>query len=264
MAVSAWRSVGCAGLALLALAVPAAAPLAREWRTVRIATEGAYPPFNFTDADNQLRGFEVDLGKALCARMKVECVFVQEDWDNLIRGLRRDRFDAIMASMEITDERRERIAFSRRYYRTPPVFMIRTDSDVAGVSPEALKGRRLGAMADTVYATYLQDLYGADSTVRLYANQDEASLDLALGRLDAVLGDRIALSVWLKRGREASCCRFLAEPPFDPAYFGEGYGVGLRKKDDDLRQMFDDAIASIQADGVYDEIRARYFDFDVK
>lgn len=251
-------------LAAALLAAGAGVALAKEWTTVRIATEGAYPPFNYTDADNTLQGFEVDLGKALCARMKVACVFVQEDWDRLIRGLRRERFDAIMASMEITDERRQRIAFSQRYYRTPPVFMVRKDSDIREITPAALKGRRLGAMTGTVYATYLEDVYGEHSTVQLYGNQDEASVDLAVGRIDAVLGDRIALSVWLKRGREADCCRFLAEPPHDPAWFGEGYGVGLRKQDDDLRQLFDSAIDAIKADGTYDAIRAKYFDFDVK
>jgi polar amino acid transport system substrate-binding protein len=255
------------GLAAVLAAMVIASPtgtLARDWPAVRIATEGAYPPFNITDADNKLAGFEVEIGRALCEHMKAECVFVQEDWDNLIRGLRRDRFDAIMASMEITDERRQRIAFSKRYYRTPPVFMVRTDTDITDISPDGLKDRRIGAMAGTVYATYLEDLYGPGSTVQLYGNQDEASLDLALGRIDAVLGDKIALSVWLKRGKEADCCRFLADAPFDTAYFGEGFGVGLRKRDDDLKALFDKAIDDIQADGTYDAIRARYFNFDVK
>lgn len=236
---------------------------AGDWSSIRIATEGGYPPFNFVE-NNQLQGFEIELAKAMCEHMKATCTFVTDDWDDLIPDLKKGQFDAIAASLEITEERRQKIALTKRYYRTPAVFMVRKDTDLTAVTPEAMKGRKLGAMTGTVYATYLEDLYGPGSEVSLYANQDEASLDLALGRIDAVLGDKIALTEWLKRGRESTCCKFLADAPNDVTYFGEGYGIGLRKKDEDLKRQFDAAIDAIQADGTYDRIRARYFPFDVK
>lgn len=236
----------------------------REWTTVRIATEGAYPPFNFVDAQNQPQGFEIDLARAICERMRVTCTFTTDDWDALIPGLRQDRYDAVMASLEINEERRHRIAFSRPYYRTPAVFMTRKAAPMPDLSPAGMKGRRIGAMAGTVYAAYLEDLYKQGSEIRLYANQDEASLDLALERVDAVLGDKIAMFEWLKRGREADCCAFQADAPPSVAHFGEGYGVGLRKADTDLRDLFNKAIDEIIADGTYQKVRSAYWPFPLR
>lgn len=262
----------CAGrilfavLACLVVAIePARADDPPRPRTeLRIGTEGAYPPFNYVDTDGQLKGFEIDLARTLCDRINATCSFVQTDWERLLPDLRRSQVDAIVASLEITEERRQKIAFSQPYYRTPAVFMVRQGSPVSDVSPAGLKGRRIGAMTGTVYATYLEDLYKSGSEIKLYANQDEASLDLALDRIDAVLGDKIALQEWLNRGKEAQCCRFLADAPNDPLYFGEGYGIGLRKGETALRKRLDQAIEDIQADGTYEAIRTRYFPFDVR
>ena len=262
----------CAGRILFALivchlaageAVRAEEPKA-PGTALRIGTEGAYPPFNYVDTDGQLKGFEIELARALCDRINATCRFVQTDWESLLPDLRRSQIDAIVASLEISEERRQKIAFTQRYYRTPAVFMVRRGSPLSDISPVGLKGRRLGAMAGTVYATYLEDLYKGGSEIRLYANQDEASLDLALDRIDAVLGDKIALQEWLNRGKEAQCCRFLADAPNDPLYFGEGYGIGLRKDETALRKRLDQAIEDIQADGTYEAIRMRYFPFDVR
>ncbi|MHB2167920.1 transporter substrate-binding domain-containing protein [Alsobacter sp. R-9] len=237
---------------------------AQERGPLRIATEGAYPPFNYTDAAGQLQGFEIDLARALCDRMAATCTFTTEDWERLIPGLRHGHFDAIVASLEITPERQQRIAFSKPYYRTPAVFMGRKGDAVPGTDPATLRTLRVGAMAGTPYANWLLQKVGPEGQVRLYANQDEASLDLALGRIDLVLGDKIALQEWLKRGKEADCCVFVADAPADPAVFGLGYGIGVRKDDTSLRQHLDAALDAIMADGTYDAIRARYFPFDVR
>jgi polar amino acid transport system substrate-binding protein len=253
----------CLAIIPLVFATATPAQEAPPGPTIRFATEGAYPPFNFVEND-AIQGFEIDVAKALCAELKATCTFSIDDWDSLILDLRAEKFDAIVASLEINEERRQKIAFTRPYYRTPAVFMGRTDSTVTDISPAGLKGLRLGAPENTVYSAYLEDRYAAGSEVKLYANQDEASLDLALGRIDLVLGDKIALAEWLKRGREASCCRFVADAPWDNEAFGEGYGIGLRKQDVKLREQLDAAIIAIEADGTYDAIRARYFPFDVK
>ncbi len=257
-------ALAAALVALLVVLAGAVSPAAAEQPTLRIATEGSYPPFNFIDAGNQLQGFEIDIGRALCERMEVSCTFVTEDWERLLAGLKHRRHDAVMASLAITDERRTRIAFSKPYYRTPAVFMGRKGETFSSLEPEALAKLRLGAMAGTPYAEWLENRVGKQGDVRLYANQDEASLDLALGRIDLVLGDKIALQEWLKRGKEADCCAFAGDAPRDPEVFGEGYGVGLRKDDDALRRRFDAAIDAIVADGTYDRIRAAYFPFDVR
>jgi polar amino acid transport system substrate-binding protein len=231
---------------------------------IRFATEGADPPFNFVDSNNAVQGFEIDVTRAICAELKLECTFELDDWDSLIPDLKAGKFDAIVASLEITEERRQRIAFSEPYYRTPAVFMGRTDTILTDVTPAGLKGLRIGATENSVYAAYLDDRYRATSTLLFYANQDEASLDLALGRIDLVLGDKIALAEWLKRGREASCCHFVADAPRDREAFGDGYGYGLRRGDEALKATLDRGLEAIRLRGTYDVIRARYFPFDVK
>lgn len=246
------------GLSVLAVAAHG------ETATVRIATEGSYPPFNYVDANQQLQGFEIDIGRALCERMGVTCTFVTEDWERLIPGLKHRRYDAVMASLEINDARRRRVAFTSPYYRTPAVFMGRKGVPAPRLDIETLQTLRIGAMAGTPYAAWLQDRLGPQADVRLYGNQDEASLDLALERIDLVLGDKIALQEWLKRGKEADCCAFVGDAPRDPEHFGEGYGVALRKEDTALLQRFEAALAAIVADGTYDRIRASYFPFDVR
>ncbi len=237
---------------------------AAEPTTLRIATEGSYPPFNFVDANNQIQGFEIEIGRALCERMSVTCTFVTEDWERLIPGLKHRRFDAVMASLEITPDRLRRIAFGKPYYRTPAVFMGRKGEVFASLDPAALRALRIGAMAGTPYAAWLEDRVGPPGDIRLYASLDDASLDLALNRIDLVLGDKIALQEWLKRGKEADCCAFVADAPRDPEQFGQGYGVGLRQEDADLRRRFDEALDAIVSDGTYDRIRAAYFPFDVR
>lgn len=257
-------SLPVAVVTLLAAAAVALAAEAKTWTTVRIATEGAHPPFNFIDANGQAQGFEVEVGKALCESAGLACSFVVTDWESLIPGLKAERHDAILASLSITDERRRKIAFTERYYRTPYAFAARKDEGrPRGTTPDDLKGRTIGAQDNSLAAPFLEDLY-KDSTVKLYASLEEASLDLAVGRIDAVLGDKFMLAEWLAKTREGSCCAFIGDAPDRADYFGEGYGIGVRKQDADLKALLDKAIVTIKANGVYDAIRARYFAFDVR
>lgn len=230
-------------------------------RTIRIATEGAYPPFNYVEpGTNDPAGFEIDLGKALCAAMAAECTFVLQDWDTMIPSLKQDRFDAIMSSMEITDERRKRIAFSKPYYRIPSALIAARGNGLARTTPAALAGRSIGATADSEFLSFLESTY-KDSSIRSYDKLEEAELDLLTGRIDYVLGDKLALTTFLANRDGAACCRFVADLPVDR---GAGIGVGVRRGDGDLSAAFDRAIDAVVADGTYDRIRAKYFSFDVK
>jgi polar amino acid transport system substrate-binding protein len=255
-------------LALAALALVVALPMghspgnAKEWTTLRIASEGARPPFNYIEGDNELRGFEIDLGKELCARMKVACVFVQQDFDHLISGLEGNHYDAIMAAMEITDERRERLEFSEPYVRMPSAFAAARHRQIHGASPTALKGRTIGVEEKTTQQAWLAENY-EDSTIKQFYSLEEAMLELANGRIDCLFADKLALDEFLRQRKEAQCCKLLADVPRDPVYFGEGIGVGMRKEDADLKALFDKAIEDTVADGTYAKIRAKYFDFEI-
>ena len=228
---------------------------------VRIGTEGAYPPFNFIDSDGQLQGFDIDIAKALCEEMGAECEFVAQDWDGIIPALIANKYDAIIASMSITEERKEKVDFTNKYYSTPPAMIAAKDTDLASADPADLAGKAVGAQSATTHATFLEDKY-TDSSVKLYATQDEANLDLISGRLDAILADSVVMTEWLKT-EDGACCKVLATLPQDPAYFGEGAGIAIRKGEDELREKFNAAIEGIVASGKYKEINDKYFEFSV-
>lgn len=244
-----------------ATATPPAAQAAAS-APIRIAVEGAFPPFNFIDQNNELQGFEVDLSKALCEQMNAECVLVQHEWDGIIRGLLNRDYDAIMSSLEILERRQKRIAFSNPYYRIPAVFVGSKDSDIKNLTPEGLAGLKIGATDRSDHADYLEQHY-KESEIALYGTPVEATLDLLVGRIDAVFGDKRALMTFLQ-SREGECCRFLGSAPAEPAYARQYYGIGLRKEDAELKTRFDLALAALKANGTYDRIRAKYFPFDIK
>jgi polar amino acid transport system substrate-binding protein len=241
------------------LAVPATA---EEARTIRIATEGAFPPFNYLE-NNEPQGFEVDLGKALCEAAKVACVFVVHEWEGMIKGLLRREYDAVMASLAVTDKRKTMITFSRPYYRIPAAFIARKGSEIDGVRPAALTGKTIATTADSQHARFLEERY-ADAELKTYGKLEEANLDLLAERVDLVLGDKLALTKFLEGREGQNCCRLVGDAPFDPAFYSIGVAVGLRKDDHALKGLFDRAIDAVIADGTYDRIRAKYFSFDIK
>jgi polar amino acid transport system substrate-binding protein len=243
------------------LALLACPGLGGERPTIRVAVEGAYPPFNYLE-QNELQGFEVDLVKALCEVMRANCVLVTREWEGIVRGLVNREYDAVVSSLEVTDRRQKRIAFSRRYYRMPAAIIGRKDEPGLAVTRETLAGRSIGAVDRSEHAAYTENVL-TESELRLYGKLEEANLDLLTGRIDFVMGDKLALSKFLA-SREGACCRFVADVPENPAYHGHGYAVGLRKEDTALKAAFDQAIEQVMADGTYDRIRAKYFPFDIK
>ena len=248
----------------LASPVASAQEAARPQKPViRVAVEGAYPPFNFIDPNsNELQGFEVDLLKSLCEVMQAQCELVQHEWDGIIKGLINREYDAIMSSLEITERRQKRIAFSDPYYRIPAVFIGSKEVPAGEVTPQALAGKKIGTIERTDHETYLKTFY-KDSEIVLFSKAEEANLDLLVGRLDAVFGDELLLSKFLE-SREGECCHVLGDAPAEPAYRREAYGIGLRQEDEELRAQFNRAIAQVKRDGTYDRIRAKYFSFDIK
>jgi polar amino acid transport system substrate-binding protein len=231
------------------------------WRAVRIASEGARPPYNYLE-NNELAGFEIDLARDLCARMKVSCSFIAQDWDGLIPGLLEHRYDAIMAAMEITGEARKKIAFTKPYIRMPSAFITSKEAAILDTSPAGLAGKAIGVEARGTHEAYLNDVYH-QSDIRPYPTFEEAVLDLAEGRLDAVIGDKDAIAEYMKTRKEAQCCVLAGDVPRDPVYFGDGIGIGIRKEDEALKAMFEKALDSCVADGTFAKITAKYFDFKI-
>jgi polar amino acid transport system substrate-binding protein len=226
-----------------------------------IGTEGAYPPFNNLESDGSLTGFDIDIAKALCAEMKAECTFVTQDWDGIIPALQAKKFDAIVASMSITPERKEKVDFTDKYYNTPPAIAVPKDSTLTEATEAGLAGRVIGAQSSTTHSNYAE-AHMKKSELKLYPTADEYKLDLANGRIDAAIDDVVVLSEWLK-SEDGACCKLLGTLPIDKVINGEGVGIAVRKGDDALREKFNAAIKAIRADGKYKEINAKYFAFDV-
>ena len=236
---------------------------AKDWTKVRFATEGAYEPFNFVTPDGKLAGFDVDIADALCTRMKAECNTVQQDWDGMIPALKARKFDAIVASMSITEERKKQVDFTHKYYQTPARFVARKDSGLQ-VSKEGLKGKKVGVQRATIHDKFLTDNFGEVVEVVRYGTQDEANTDLLNGRLDAILADSVALKGGLLDKPGGKDYAFVGPPETDPRWFGEGAGIAVRKDDADLRDKLNAAIDAIRKDGTWDRIKQKYFgDMDV-
>ena len=107
-----FKSVLLAGVASVLAVLPAQS---KDWKEIRIATEGAYPPFNFVAADGSLQGLDVDIANALCAAMEAKCTIVANDWEGMIPGLKANKFDAVVASMSVTEDRKKQVAFTDKY-----------------------------------------------------------------------------------------------------------------------------------------------------
>ena len=226
---------------------------------LRIATEGAYPPFNYVDSNNKLHGFDVDIAYALCEKMKVECIVTAQDWEGIIPGLLAKKYDAIIASMVPSAERLQKVDFTNRYYTTTLAIAVPKDSDVKDVSLESLAGKNLGAQAGTMQAMYAEDNYGpAGANVKLYPTAEEANSDLINNRLDAIIHDKFPLLSWLEKDGK-DCCKFVGEIEGTR----EPISIAIRKNSDDLKNRLNKAIDEIRADGTYEKINKKYFDNDI-
>jgi lysine-arginine-ornithine-binding protein len=242
-----------------------AAPVsAGHWAELRIGVVGNYPPFSFADEHDRLQGFEIDIAMALCERMNITCEFVKDEWEDMIPGLIAHSIDAVFSSMSITEERKRQIAFSDRYYQTPASIVTRKALNLRDVSPAGMKGRVIGVQMGTVHEDYLEGVYvPAGAVSHAYATQAEAQFDLARGRIDAIMVDKLGVYEWLNQTDQGTCCTFAGEDLNDARYVGEGVGAGLRKEDTALRDMINRALAEIIADGTYKKINDKYFPFSV-
>jgi len=222
---------------------------------IRIGTEGAYPPFNQIDASGNVIGFDVDIAKALCEKMQADCVIVTQDWDGIIPGLLAKKYDAIVASMSITDERKRAVAFTDPYYSNSLRFVAKKGSDI---DPNMLKGKTIGAQRATISGSYLEDNLKNVVDIKLYDTQENAYLDLGADRVDAVLADMLVNYEWLKSD-EGQGFEFKGEA----VDVDDRIGIALRKDDTELVKRFNEALAGIRADGTYDKINAKYFPFSI-
>lgn len=230
--------------------------------SLRIGVQSERPPFSFTDDAGERRGFDVEIARALCAEMEANCELVPMDFTAVIPSLQEGAIDAAVASMSITDDRRELVAFTDKYYQGGNRFVAATDR-VSDVSPEDLAGKIVGVKRGTTHDHYLSSVLGDTVSIRRYGNSDETYVDLALGRLDLTLGGTIELTEGFLRTELGEGFDLVGPSLDDPEWFGYGEGITVRKGDDQLVARLNEALRRILADGTYDEIRSQYFDYDI-
>ena len=217
---------------------------------IKIATESSYKPFSYTDADGKLIGYEIELVDALCAQMKAECEVISQDWDGLIPGLNAQKFDAAIAGMSITPERKEVVDFSDPYFHSGIILIGKKGDDL---TIDSLKGQPIASQRSTVASQYLQDEH-SDADIKLYDTQDNAYLDLTSGRVRGMMSDKVTGIDWLKteagqnyevKGNEISSN-------------DDAMGIAFRKGDP-LVAKFNKALSELKANGTYDQITGSYF-----
>ena len=249
-------------LAAVVLALGVGTANARDWKEIRIAVEGAYPPFSSVTAEGILVGFDIDIAHALCAEMGATCTLVQQDWDGMIPALLARKYDAIIASMSITAERKKKVAFTAKYYQVPARFARKKGSGIE-ISKAGLQGVAVGVQRATTHDNFITAEFGSGVDIKRYATQDEAYLDAAAGRLDLLLADSVALQDGFLDSDKGKGWEFVGPGFSDVKYFGEGAGIAVAKKNRDLVAKLNLAIAAIRGNGTYEKINARYFEFDV-
>ncbi len=231
------------------------------WDTMRVAIEGSYPPFSERDGKS-FKGFDVDIAKALCARMQAKCELIQRDWDQMQPSLLDKEVDAVVASMSITIERKQKFDFTNRYYHTPARFVGRVDQEIEDWDAW-LRGKRLGVQRGTVQERFVDVRFKGTNPVRTYPTQMEGLKALAAGEIDLYLGDALSLAVgFLNRG-DGKGYAFVGPAYNDARWFGEGIGIAIRKEDQGLRWKLNRALDDIRADGTYERLSKQYFGFDI-
>jgi octopine/nopaline transport system substrate-binding protein len=255
---------------------------AKDWKKIKIATEGAYAPWNFTNAAGKLEGFEVDLANDLCKRMGAECEIVAQDWDGIIPSLQAGKYDVIIAGMSITAKRMEVIDFSTPYASTPAALAVLKTSPLAKIATDknydlaknkddaekqiaalkvALKGKVIGAQVSTTHSTFIETYFKDVAEIRTYKTTEQHDLDITAGRLDGAFA---SIGYWKPmldkpEGKDL----VMVGPTFTGGVFGQGVGAGLRKADPELKAKFNTAIEAAVKDGTVKKLSMQWFKFDI-
>jgi len=237
---------------IAAAAILALGSASQAQETVRIATEGAYAPWNFLNDAGEPAGFEIDLGNAICAHAGLTCEWITNDWDSIIPNLLAGNYDVIMAGMSITDERLETIDFTQNYFPPDPSqFIAAAGSDI---DTAALEGKRIGVQGGTIQAAYAEENLAGANTIVSFGTADQAMADLAAGNLDTILADGAYLEPVVNASGGA--LEFVGED----VMIGDGVGAGVRKDEADLKATFNDALTALKADGTVDKLIAQWFE----
>jgi arginine/ornithine transport system substrate-binding protein len=266
--IAAATLVGCgkSDTASTTAAAPAAAPAApaapAELPELKVAIDPTYEPFTFKTPDGKPTGFDVDIAEAVCAEIKRKCVYVEQVWDSMIPGLQAKKYDVIVSSMSITEERQKVVDFTDKYYKTPSRIVVKSGTPFTDVA--SLKGKKIGVLKGSTQEKYaMGELRPAGVSVVPYEAQDQVYLDIKSGRLDGTVADTVEVTGGFLSKPEGQGYGFVGPLLNDVKYYGTGIGIALRQGETQLKDELNAAIKAIRSNGTYDTISKKYFDFDV-
>lgn len=252
-----------AAVCILGMAVPVAAS-AKDLTEIKFGVDATYPPFESLSPSGQFQGFDIDLGKAICHELKVKCVFVSQSFDGIIPALKARKFDAILSSMTVTPERAKQVNFSSEMYDEPTSLIVKKGS---GLKPtaESLKGKTVGVEAGTIQESYAKTYWQPKGVnVVSYQNQNQVYADLLSGRLDASLQDSVEADYGFLKTPKGAGYEIGGNATYDPKdVLGSYIAIGVRKDEPELLKKIDWAIKEIHANGTYDKLQAKYFNFSI-
>ena len=225
---------------------------------LRFVTDSDYPPFHYFDEEGVLTGFNVDLARAICEALGVECDIRPVEWDDLYTDLDNGEADAAIASIRIDAESLTKADFSSRYYATPARFVTRKESDFKDIRPETIEGKKVAVARGTGHEAFLKQYFPAAEAVP-FDTTDEAQMALKASQVDLVFGDGIGLTFWLNGVTSDGCCEFRGGPYFDAKYFGEGVGIAVKKGNRQLVEILNYGLEQVHASGRYEGLFLRYF-----
>ena len=270
-------------LIVLSLSVLGLASIANS-QTIRIGTEGAYPPWNNLNSAGDLEGAEIDFGNEACKRMGVTCEWVTQDWDGIIPALLQGKYDIIIAGMSITEERKEKVNFTTGYMTDGARFAVLKNSgladlNIAGMAKvnlnnaggkeqaaigqliAAMDGKTICVQSSTIDQNFLEKHMSGAVDVKLYQAVDDHNLDLAAGRCDAVLADVGSIIDFMESDGGVDVA--FTGPTFSGGVFGDGVGGAVRKEDTDILELWNAAISEMSKDGTTAEITKEWFGRDI-
>jgi lysine/arginine/ornithine transport system substrate-binding protein len=236
---------------------------AKEWKIIRFGVDPSYPPFESKAADGSLVGFDIDLGKALCAKLNAKCVWVENDFDGMIPALQARKIDAVLSDMSVTEKRLQQIDFTNKISYSPTRMVAKSNSDLQPTA-ESLRGKSIGVEQGTIQETYAKTYFEPKGVnVVSYQNQNQVYADLKSGRLDASLQDEAQAGAGFLKTKEGQGFEFCGPELNDPKILGNAAAIGIRKGDTDLKNALNEALAELLKDGSYQAIAKKYFDFNI-
>ncbi len=232
---------------------------------LKVAVEGTYPPFSYVTSNGDLKGFDVDISKALCRAMKRKCKIVTQNWEGLIPSLQEHKVDFLTASMSITPQRLKVVSFTQPYYYEYGVFVgpkTSFNQAIKSMEDKDLIGKRIGVQTGTSFALYAGKHYTKFADVVYYSSQEDANLDLIAGRLDYIFANAVSINYGLLTREKGKDFQIVGRVIDDPAIVGNGVGIAIRQGDQSLKDALNKALKDIKASGEYSKLTKEYLGFE--